>query len=332
MGKDYYKILGVPKDADTKTIKRAYRKLAVKWHPDKNLDNKEQAKEKFTEIGEAYEVLSDPEKRKIFDQFGEDGLKHGGPQASSAHFGDGAQFHFGFGDAQNIFEQFFGSNGMSGMFTSFGDTPMSNHPNMFGGPDMFNTFSSNRNRAPKQDPPIEHKLRLSLEDLYTGTVKHLKIKRIELGPNNTTRRAEKVVEIKVKPGWKPGTKVKFREHGDQHVGRKAADIVFVVAEKDHPHFKRIGNNLHYKKKVTLTEALVGLKFKVPTLDAKRPELIVDCTNDIITPNFTKRIRGAGMVVQNKPGIYGDLIIEFDIRFPNRPLSPGQKQKIREANL
>ena len=93
MGKNYYDILGVSKDADAATLKRAYRKLAMKWHPDKNKDNVEQAQAKFQEISEAYDVLSDPEKRKIYDQFGEEGLKGGA--GGSGGFPGGYSFNAG---------------------------------------------------------------------------------------------------------------------------------------------------------------------------------------------------------------------------------------------
>lgn len=94
MGKDYYGILGVGKEASEEDLKKAYKKQALKWHPDRNQDKKEQAEEKFKDIAEAYEVLSDPKKRKIYDQFGEEGLKGGIPAGGpGADFG-GASFHF----------------------------------------------------------------------------------------------------------------------------------------------------------------------------------------------------------------------------------------------
>ncbi|XP_065896571.1 dnaJ homolog subfamily B member 6-like [Dysidea avara] len=110
----YYDVLGVSKTATTEEIKKAYRKAAVKWHPDKNLDNKEEADEKFKEISEAYQVLSDPDKRKIYDTYGKEGLSQG---AGAAHF------HFNFMSADDLFKQFFGED-----FNIFGGSGFSDHP------------------------------------------------------------------------------------------------------------------------------------------------------------------------------------------------------------
>eukprot|EP00854_Cymbomonas_tetramitiformis_P022728 gene22728-27438_t len=107
-GRDFYKILEVSRGADDKSIKKAYRSLALKWHPDKNADNTEEAQAKFTEISNAYEVLSDPEKRKVYDQFGEEGLQGGGPGGPG---GGGAGFHANFGDPFSMFKDLFGADG-----------------------------------------------------------------------------------------------------------------------------------------------------------------------------------------------------------------------------
>jgi DnaJ domain len=131
-GKDYYKILGVKRNANEKQIKKAYRKLALKWHPDKN-DDKELATKKFAEISTAYEVLSDEEKRKVYDQFGEDGLKHGGgggPGGPGGGFGGGSQhFEFHGSDPFDLFRKMFGGGGgevrfeFEGMPAGFGGMP-----------------------------------------------------------------------------------------------------------------------------------------------------------------------------------------------------------------
>jgi DnaJ-class molecular chaperone len=108
MGKDFYSTLGVSRDASLDDIKKAYKKLALKWHPDRNRDNKEIAEEKFKEVTEAYEILSNSEKKKIYDQFGEEGLK-GGMDFSSGGFSG-----FGSRDPFSVFEEFFGNHGFPG--------------------------------------------------------------------------------------------------------------------------------------------------------------------------------------------------------------------------
>ena len=145
---DYYKILGVPKNADEKRIKKAYRKLAVKYHPDKNLEDKEEATRKFQQVSEAYEVLSDPEKRRVYDQLGEEGLKRGGGGAgpTGAGFqgfssGQGG-FSFQGGDPFKLFEEMFGrdfdfSSSRAGRSFQFRSSPGG-----FGGMDFGQTFSS----------------------------------------------------------------------------------------------------------------------------------------------------------------------------------------------
>jgi DnaJ-class molecular chaperone len=118
MGKDFYQVLGVTKNADAKELKKAYRKLALKWHPDKNQDNVEEAQAKFQEISEAYDILSDPKKKEIYDQYGEEGLKSGGNFGQSSP--EGYQFYqFSQTDAENLFRKFFEGFGNDSHF-SFG--------------------------------------------------------------------------------------------------------------------------------------------------------------------------------------------------------------------
>eukprot|EP00695_Tsukubamonas_globosa_P001273 TRINITY_DN2245_c0_g1_i1.p1 TRINITY_DN2245_c0_g1~~TRINITY_DN2245_c0_g1_i1.p1 ORF type:complete len:118 (+),score=28.01 TRINITY_DN2245_c0_g1_i1:105-458(+) len=117
MGNDYYQILGVNRDASDDEIKKAYRKLAMKYHPDKNPDNKEAAEKKFKQVAEAYEILSDSKKRAIFDQYGEEGLQGGMPGGAPGGAG-GASYHFS--DPNDIFRQFFGtSNPFESIFADF---------------------------------------------------------------------------------------------------------------------------------------------------------------------------------------------------------------------
>ncbi|KAI4306447.1 hypothetical protein L6164_029722 [Bauhinia variegata] len=183
MGVDYYKVLQVDKKANDEDLKKAYRKLAMKWHPDKNPNNKKEAESKFKEISEAYEVLSDPQKRAIYDQYGEEGLKGGvpPPDAGGASFfrtGEGpTTFRFNPRNANDIFEEFFGFSspfggmgGMRGGSRSF---------NGIFGDDIFSSFGEDRpmSQGPRKAPPIENTLPCSLEELYKGTTKKMKISR-----------------------------------------------------------------------------------------------------------------------------------------------------------
>jgi len=328
MGKDFYKILGVSRDATDQELKKAYRKMAVKWHPDKNPKNKEEAEEKFKEIARAYDVLSDPQKRKIYDQVGEEGM--GGAATS-----DGANFTFH--NADDIFKQFFGTSnvfdifgGMNGgedgapgmgngfSFTSYGfpGGGMGGMPGMGGMGGTHNTHGGRRQKQQQQQPgPVVRSLNCSLEELYNGTTKKLKIKRKRVNSDGTTtRNEEKLLEIEVKKGWKAGTKITFPKESDEYPGQTPADIQFVIAEKPHATFRREGNNLKYLHRLSLKQALIGTSVNVKTLDDRVLRIPI---NKIVHPGYIHKVMHEGMPISKKPREKGNLLIEFDIVFPTR---------------
>eukprot|EP00696_Hemimastix_kukwesjijk_P015726 gnl/Hemi2/3955_TR1387_c0_g1_i1.p1 gnl/Hemi2/3955_TR1387_c0_g1~~gnl/Hemi2/3955_TR1387_c0_g1_i1.p1 ORF type:complete len:343 (+),score=98.10 gnl/Hemi2/3955_TR1387_c0_g1_i1:193-1221(+) len=338
MGVDYYKVLNVPKDADDEALKKAYRKLALKWHPDKNRDNKEVAERKFKEVSEAFEVLSDPNKRAIFDQYGEEGLKGmppGGEGAPDMRGGPGVHFtsrgfpgggmhggFSGFSDPHKIFEQFFGGGG----FGFGGGDPFSGGFGSPFGADQFGGGSrSGRGRQNSQPRSVETELGVTLEDLYNGTEKKMKITRNRETPSGM-QKEEKILTIEIKPGWKRGTKITFQKEGDQLQGVPAGDIVFVLAERPHSRFKREGNNLVYEATITLPEALCGHTLTVDTLDSRRIRIPI---TDVISPGFLKVVAGEGMPISKQPGAKGDLIVKFNVQFPKH-LSDNQKAGLMRA--
>lgn len=286
MGKDYYKILGVSRDASQEDIKKAYRKLALKWHPDRcSADKKEEAQKKFQEIGEAFEVLSDSEKKRIYDQVGEEGLKGGFP-AGGGESGEGPQFNFGgmpgggsfrfsTSNADDIFKAFFGTGdpfqaesmggmpgmgsggipfmmgGMPGMGGPFGMPGMSmggmpggvhmgGMPGMRSG--MPGGMSGGATSLRKADP-VHFPLKVSLEDLYTGRVKKMKISKKVADANGSVRQVSVEKEINIRPGWKDGTKITYEREGDELPGVIPADIIFTLETKPHDRFQREGDNL-----------------------------------------------------------------------------------------
>ena len=284
MGKDYYKTLGVEKSASDEEIKKAYRKMALKYHPDKN--KSPDAEEKFKEIAEAYDVLSDPEKRKLFDQFGEEGLKGGVGGGGGAPGGPGGgTYTYTFqGDPKEMFRMFFGDGAggdddpfggmLGGMFGGHGMNGSSSK--MFfstgglGGhermdvDDPFEGFRNNRTgsfrerRRKRQDPAITRDLPISLEDVLHGTTKKMKItRRIASDDGRSMRSEEKILSIDVRPGWKAGTRITFPREGDQIPGSIPADIVFVVRDKPHPQFVRDGSDMKYRAKIGLREVRNG---------------------------------------------------------------------------
>ncbi|XP_022659590.1 dnaJ protein homolog 1-like isoform X2 [Varroa jacobsoni] len=347
MAKDLYSILGVTKDATLDEIKKAYRKLALKYHPDKN--KSPEAAEKFREVSSAYEILSNKEKRETYDKFGEEGLRVGGAGGAGGRgpggTGSGTRFYTStdpmstfaqFFGTDNPFENFFNLSGTglgSGVSGNFFEDHMDVDAGDIFGPGLRNhafrsqSFTAGTRKSPKQDPPVEHDLFVSLEDILKGCTKKMKISRKVLAPDGrTTRREEKVLTINVKPGWKAGTKITFQKEGDQSPGTTPADIVFIIRDKPHELFKRDGVDIRYTAKITLREALTGTRIQVPTLQGGTVSLHY---NELIKPTTTKRVQGQGLPYPRDPSKRGDMIISFDIRFPDQ-LPPATKEILYDA--
>lgn len=340
MGKDYYQILDIPRNASEEEIRKAYKKMAFKFHPDKNKSS--EAEEKFKEIAEAYEVLSDPQKREVFDKYGEEGLK-GSPNSP----GRSGEFKFevprGFtaftfhGDPMFTFSRVFGSDdpfrGMSQH--SFGQMPSpfggSTFPGFGGFTSSFHqpmhpVFSRQRSssfedmssftRKKNQDPPIEKDLMVSLEELLTGTTKKLKIIKRVLNPDRmTTHAEEKILSIDVRKGWKAGTKITFPEEGDQKPHTVPADIIFTIRDKPHVYFKRDHeNNILYNAQISLRDALTGFgsSVAVPTLDERTINIPIDT---IIKPGTKRRIKGEGLPLPKMRNLRADMLVDFEVVFP-----------------
>uniref|UniRef100_A0A1D1XHV4 DnaJ subfamily B member 4 n=1 Tax=Anthurium amnicola TaxID=1678845 RepID=A0A1D1XHV4_9ARAE len=331
MGLDYYRILQVDKSAKEEDLKKAYRKLAMKWHPDKNPHNKKEAEAKFKQISEAYEVLSDSQKRAVYDQYGEEGLKGqvpppgaGGP--SFFPTGDGhTAFRFNPRSADDIFTEFFGfsspfagmgGGGMPGGLR--GGSRFDGVPSMFG-EDVFGSMfgggeGSMHHQQPRKASPIENHLPCSLEDLYKGTTKKMKISREIADASGKTMPVEEILTIEVKPGWKKGTKITFPEKGNERPNIIPADLVFIIDEKPHDTFTREGNDLIATQKISLAEALTGYTVHLKTLDGRNLTIPI---NTIIHPGYEEVVPKEGMPLPKDPTMRGNLRIKFNIKFPTR---------------
>uniref|UniRef100_A0A1I7Y419 DnaJ_C domain-containing protein n=1 Tax=Steinernema glaseri TaxID=37863 RepID=A0A1I7Y419_9BILA len=154
----------------------------------------------------------------------------------------------------------------------------------------------------------------------------MKITRRVIGADNSSRSEDKVLTVQIKPGWKSGTKITFPKEGDQRPGRVPADIVFVIKDKPHPKFKRNGCDIRYTHKMSLKDALCGSVVHVPLLDGSTVPLRLD---SVIRPNTSRRIVGKGLPNPKAPATRGDLIVEFDVKFPERLNS---EQKLMLENV
>ncbi|XP_076914086.1 uncharacterized protein LOC143572960 isoform X2 [Bidens hawaiensis] len=340
MGIDYYNILKVNRNASVEDLKKAYRRLAMIWHPDKNhTKNKSEAEAKFKQISEAYDVLSDPQKRQIYDLYGEEALKSGQvpppPPSSSGrgyysnnYYNNNQQqhpnpnFRFNPRDAEDIYAELFGGSdgggGGSGGGRRFKEGYFRNNVN--GGE------SSGSGSSVKKAPAVENVLACSLVDLYKGAKKKIKISRTVLDSSGKIRNVEEILTIEIKPGWKKGTKITFPEKGNQEPGVIAADIIFVVDEKPHDVFTRDGNDLVMNQEISLLEALTGKTVELTTLDGRNLAIPV---MEMVKPGDELTVANEGMPISKDPRKKGNLRIKFDVRYPSR-LSAVQKSDLRRV--
>jgi len=334
----FYDLLGVARDANDTDIKKQYRKLAMQYHPDKNPGNPEAA-EKFKEISTAYEILSDAEKRDVYDKYGEEGLREGGGPGFSA---------------DDIFSQFFGGG-------------------FFGGGQQ----RRGGGRQTRKGEDLVHPLKVSLEDLYKGKTTKLSLQKHVLcgdcagkgskNPNavqkcSTCRgqgvkvtlrqiapgmvqqlqqtcpdcrgegqvikdkdrctkcqgqkiiQEKKVLDVHIDKGMKAGQKIVFAGEGDQAPDIVPGDIIVTLQQKDHNLFKRDGSDLLMEHALTLSEALCGFQFHITHLDG-RVLRVKSAAGEVVTPGDIKSIDGEGMPTYKRPFEKGRLIIRFTVQFP-----------------
>jgi curved DNA-binding protein len=316
--KDYYKSLGVSKTADQDEIKKAFRKLARQYHPDMNPGNKA-AEEKFKEINEAYEVLSDPAKRQKYDQFGSSWQQYsrGGGRPEDFDWSQWTQRSAGGQSYQRTtftpedLEQIFGGLGREGGAGGFGFS------------DFFEMLFGNLGRRSGPSQPrqqlrgrdSEHTLQIGLEEAYRGTTVSLQW---EDG---------RKIEARIPPGVKTGSKVRLSGQGEATAqGGQSGDLYLKIEVMAHPQFERDGNDLKVTVPLDLYSAILGGKISVPTLE--RP---VELTIPPETPNGKVfRLRGLGMPLLKNPQEHGNLYVTVQVQLPSR-LSPAEVdlfQKLR----
>lgn len=285
--KDYYKILGIDKSASTDDIKKAYRKLAKKYHPDKNPDDKT-AEAKFKEVSEAYEVLKDPEKRKKYDTLGanwkqyqhtggsgEDWFKNFNQQGGNYQFSGSFNDLFGnVGGFSDFFESFFGGGRRSNRAGSFTSTS-------------------------QKGSDYEAVLNISLEEAHKGTEKQFTVD-------------GRTLKVKITPGMESGKKLRLKNQGGEGVGGgEKGDLYLKIKIEKHPLIERKGDDLYYNLDVDLYTSILGGKKEITTLDGKRININIPKGTD---NSSLLKIKGMGM---NKSvnGTRGDLFVRIIIQIP-----------------
>ena len=331
---NYYDLLGVNKNSTIEEIKKQYKKLAMKFHPDRNKDNKQESEKKFKEISHAYNILSDKQKRSIYDQFGEEGLQGGGAQ----NFNPFSMFEDIFGD---------NSHGMPGM------------PGMPGGFHFNMNNMNNMNNTNQKQKEIK-KIKVTLEDLYKGKTMNLKITRTYLNKNkkNLIKTCEKCngngievivqrigpmiqqmqnvcskcngngkylnnkhlenktenIELIIEKGMCDQEQILFKNKGNFNLKTMDNnDLVFILIEEEHNIFKRMQNNLILGLDINFIDSLIGFSFLFTHLDKSN---FIISSEDIIKNNDVKVIKNKGMPYNSSSNVFGDLIIKFNIIYPN----------------
>lgn len=312
MGFDYYGILGVKRSCNQSEVKKAYRRLALKYNPEKHNDDKD-IRKIFALIGEAYEVLVDHKLRAVYDQYGEEGLKRGVP--GPKEYIQPYTYH---GDPSKTFKEFFGTSNPYADLLDYYENP----------PPMFDSPLGKGYKV--KDPKIVRPLSLSLREVYKGGMKKMKIQRLVFTDESCSelRLKEKVLSIPFRPGIYPNTEIVFKEEGDQGPTRIPADVVFVTEDRPHETYARSGmSDLLHIRKVTLKEALCGLTITLTTLDERTLRIPI---NDVITPAYEKIIEDEGLPLLPCPRKgKGNLIIRFKVEYPLY-LSKKTKKAFAEA--
>ncbi|XP_059052394.1 dnaJ homolog subfamily B member 13-like [Achroia grisella] len=312
MGFDYYGILGVKWSCNQLEIKQAYRRLALKYNPERH-DNDENMKRIFALIGEAYEVLVDHKRRAVYDQYGEEGLKRGVPGPSE--YIQPYSYH---GEPLRTYHEFFGTTNPYADLLDYYENP----------PPMFESPLGKGYK--EKDPTIVRPLALSLEEIYKGGLKKMKIQRLVFTDETCSqlKLREKVLSIPIKPGIYPNTEVRFREEGDQGPTRIPADVIFITDDRPHDTYIRSGlSDLLTVRNVSLEEALCGITITLKTLDDRTLRIKVA---DVITPTYEKIIEDEGLPIPACPAkAKGNLIIRFNVEFPDY-LSKKTKKAFADA--
>jgi curved DNA-binding protein len=303
--KDYYKTLGVNKNTTPEDIKKAYRQLALKYHPDRNKGDKE-AEEKFKEINEAYAVLSDPEKRRQYDMFGAEGFRQRYSQEDifrGFDIGDILK-DFGFGTS-DIFSVLFGGGGGKRRrvkYTTF-TGPFGQYTPGAGGPDYADYFARG-GAGPSKGRDMISDLTITLEEAAAGAEKLISIRR--------DGKAEKIA-VKIPPGIDTGKKLRVAGKGERGAGGgPPGDLYVRVQVQKHSLFRREGDDIYCDREIHFSEAALGTSIEVPTLNGIKKVKIPPGTSG----NKKLRLKGEGIPYLKGKG-KGDAYVRIVIKVPKK---------------
>lgn len=302
----YYDALGLVRTADTDEVKKAYRKLALKNHPERSADPKAEAELVFSKISEAYDVLSNPARRAIYDQYGERGLKEGVPDGKGGVQGGKYRFN---NNAVDIFTAFFGTS------SPFADI-------LSGESEFYGVLTGMQLPfAKSKAAPVKALLEVSLEEIFNGATKTVSYSRKVLGDDGVTSEEAVETQLYVQPGWQEGVVATLEGLGDQGVHVLPGDVEIEMVIAEDAVWARDGNTLLFQHTMTLTEALCGKVIEVPTFD-----------NRVLSVPVTQVVAPGDSMTVPAEGILGaDLVICFDIQFP-KTLTPEQKKTIKGLDM
>ena len=303
---DYYEILSLPHNCSQEDIAESYRRLSLKYHPKVcSPENSAQSEYHFQKLCEAYEVLSDPIKKEIYDIYGHEGLKNGIIDKK----GKIKSGYIYSGNGHEIFEKFMGT-----------ENPFTLKDEYEKG---FFDEEKEENKKISEDKiqNIDVNLECTLEELYNGCVKNIKYKKKVIGFDfRSTEEKEVSLDVEVFKGYDKNTVITFKGMGNQSPGIKDSDLLVHIKEKKHKCFQRVNkNDLIYVHKIDLAQALNSEPVRFTTLDGRKLNISVD---EIISPSTVKVVPGEGMpIYESEINVRdlnvkkGDLFIKFDIKFP-----------------
>ena len=289
---DYYELLGVPKDASQADLKKAFRRLARKYHPDV-AEEKVAAEEKFKKINEAYEVLSDPDKRRKYDQLGAnwDGRSGGFTPPPGFDFGGGGagfnNFDFGGTGFSDFFGAFFGGGGRPRGGGGFGGSMAGGVP------------------SPRRGSDIEGQILVSLDEVNNGSVREITLSRPDGG-------GREKLKVRIPKGVEKGQRLRVSGRGNQGVaGGAPGDLYLAITLQRHPDFEVEGADLVHDLELDVHELVLGATAQVPTPGGRVKLRIPECSG----PGDRLRLAGKGLALAG--GGHGDLYVELAARFPEQ---------------